>query len=253
MAIAKDLHSKLLPFSKFLYIFRKSHQIWLNYLSPSLSYGRKTSRVVPNTPPGRIGLRYLKTLYPPQDITLKQLTLKTTTLLCLLTGQRSHTMHRFDTQFIQKHPNMYRVTVQEKLKHTEPGRHQEPFEYLPYEPDKAFCIYEHLSEYIDRTKLLRDCSKLLISDIRPHKAVSKDTGTLVKSNITLGFSGIDTEKFTAHSYRVASTSSNKAAGLNLTEILKTAGWSNVQMFAKYYNKPLESVNYGSKLRERSEI
>ena len=47
---------KLLPFNKFLYIFRKSHQIWLNYLSSSLSYGQKTSRVVPNIPPGRIGL-----------------------------------------------------------------------------------------------------------------------------------------------------------------------------------------------------
>ena len=47
------------PFNKFLYIFRKSHQIWLNYLSPSLSYGQKTSRVVPNTPPGRIGLNLL--------------------------------------------------------------------------------------------------------------------------------------------------------------------------------------------------
>ena len=44
---------KLLPFNKFLYIFRKSQQIWLNYLSPSLS--QKISSVVPNTP-GRIGL-----------------------------------------------------------------------------------------------------------------------------------------------------------------------------------------------------
>ena len=105
-----------------------------------------------------IVLRYLKTLYPPQDITLKRLTLKMTTLLCLLTGQRSHTIHKFDTQFIQKLPNMYRVTVREKLKHTKPGRHQEPFEYLPYESDKSLCIYEHLSEYIDRTKPLRDCS-----------------------------------------------------------------------------------------------
>ena len=199
-----------------------------------------------------IVLRYLKTLYPPQDITLKQLTLKTTTLLCLLTGQRSHTIHKFDTtQFIQL-PNMYRVTVRGKLKHTKPGRHQESFQYLPYEPDKALCIYEHLSEYIGRTKPLRDCSKLLISYIRPHKAVSKDT-VARWLKVTLGFSGIDTEKFTAHSYRAASTSSNKAAGLNLTEILKTAGWSNAQTFAKHYNKPLESVSYGSKLLERSEI
>ena len=46
---------KPLPFSKFLYILRESHQIWLNYLSPSLNSGQETSRVVPNTP-GRIGL-----------------------------------------------------------------------------------------------------------------------------------------------------------------------------------------------------
>ena len=48
---------KLLPFNKFLFIFKKSHQIWLNYLSPSLSYGQKTQgwcRTPP--PPGRIGL-----------------------------------------------------------------------------------------------------------------------------------------------------------------------------------------------------
>ena len=147
---------------------------------------------------------------------------------------------------------MYRVTVREKLKHTKPGRHQELFEYLPYEPDKALCIYEHLSEYVDSTKPLRDCPKLLISYIRPHKAVSKDT-VARWLKVTLGSSGIDTKKFTVHSYRAASTSSNKAAGLNLTEILKTAGWSNAQTFAKYYNKPLESVNYGYKLLERSEI
>ena len=163
----------------------------------------------------------------------------------------SITLLTYWTQFIQKLPNMYRVTVQEKLKHTKPGRHQEPLEYLSYEPDKALCIYKHLSEYIERTKLLQDCSKLLISYIRPHKAVSKDT-VAHWLKVTLGLSGIDTEKFTAHSYRAASTLSNTAAGLSLTEILKT-GWSNAQTFVKYYNKPLESVNYGSKLLERSEI
>ena len=147
--------------------------------------------------------------------------MKTTTLLCLLTGQRNHTIHKFDTQFLQKLPNMYRVTVREKSKHTKPCLHQEPFE-CHNEPDKALCIYEHLSEYIDRTKPLGDCSKLLVSYIRPHKAVSKDT-VARWLKVTLGFSGIDMEKFTAHSYRAASTSSNKAAGLNLTEILKTAG------------------------------
>ena len=58
MATAKDLHSKLLPFNKFLYIFRKSHQIWLNYLSPSLSYGQKNLKggaEHPSPPSSRVG------------------------------------------------------------------------------------------------------------------------------------------------------------------------------------------------------
>ena len=31
---------KILLLYKFLYIFRKGHQIWLSYLFPSLSYGQ---------------------------------------------------------------------------------------------------------------------------------------------------------------------------------------------------------------------
>ena len=65
---------KRLPFNKFLYIFRKSHQIWLNYLSSSSSYAQKTSRVVPNTPPGRIGLNSpLRSGHTPEEDFLKHL------------------------------------------------------------------------------------------------------------------------------------------------------------------------------------
>ena len=38
---SKGFTLKLLHFNKFLYIFKKIHQIWLNYFSPSLSYGQK--------------------------------------------------------------------------------------------------------------------------------------------------------------------------------------------------------------------
>ena len=49
---------KLLPFNKFLDIFRNGYKIWLNYLSPSLSYVQKTSRSGAEHPPplGRVGL-----------------------------------------------------------------------------------------------------------------------------------------------------------------------------------------------------
>ena len=45
---------KLLLLNKFLYIFRKSHQIWLSYLSHSLKYGQKPQgwcRTPPPPPP----------------------------------------------------------------------------------------------------------------------------------------------------------------------------------------------------------
>ena len=199
-----------------------------------------------------IVLNYLKTLDPPQGLTLKNLTLKTSTLLCLLSGQRCQTIHKFNIDFIQKLPTMYRISVREKLKHTKPGKHQEPFDFLAYPHDRRLCIMEYLTEYIDRTELLRGNHKnLLISYVKPHQPVSKATVARWMKEV-LRVSGIDTKKFTAHSCRTASTSSNKVAGLNLCEILKSAGWSNTQTFAEFYDKPIShlSQNFGNKLLER---
>ena len=77
-----------------------------------------------------------------------------------------------------------------------------------------------------------------------HKAVTKDTiARWVKS--ILQQSGIDTDKFTCHSTRAASTSCVKAAGLNLKQIMQSAGWSNSSTFAKFYDKHIETENFGS--------
>ena len=41
--------------------------------------------------------------------------------------------------------------------------------------DKNLCFVSVLSEYLERTEHLRNSQKLLISTIKPHQAVSKDT------------------------------------------------------------------------------
>ena len=53
---------RLVLSNKSLYIFRKSYQIWLNDLSPSLSYGQKPQGWCRTPPPptGRIGLNRYK-------------------------------------------------------------------------------------------------------------------------------------------------------------------------------------------------
>ncbi len=47
--------------------------------------------------------------------------------------------------------------------------------------------------------------------------------------------------FTAHSTQAVATSTSKANGVLLDIIAKTAGWSNVKTFHRFYDKPLVPV------------
>ena len=61
---------------------------------------------------------------------------------------------------------------------------------------------------------------------------------------TLKKSGIDTNVFTAHSTRHASTSAANRNGIDINTIRKTAGWTdNSLTFVKFYNLPLSSNEY----------
>ena len=178
-------------------------------------------------------LCYLQQVSSVNRISLKDLTMNLSTLLCLLTGQRFQTIHKIN------------ITIREVLKHTKAGKHQAPLELCVYPNDKRICVLEYLQEYIKRTAMLRgDESQLLVSFVKPHKAVTKDSiARWVKS--ILKQAGIDTDKFTCHSTRAASTSCVKAAGLNLPQIMESSGWSNSSTFAKFFDKNIETENFGS--------
>ena len=136
------------------------------------------------------------------------------------------------------------MNVREKLKHTRPGRHQDQIELIPFTQDTRLCVVQCLKSYINRTKELRaTSSKLFLSYIKPFKPVRKEIITRwIKS--VLKVSGVDIDKFSAHSCRSASTSRNQLAGLSLPDIMRFAGWSNASTFAKHYNKPIINENFG---------
>jgi integrase len=190
-------------------------------------------------------LCYLQQVSSVNQISLKDLTMNLSTLLCLLTGQRCQTIHKININFIQFMADRCIITIREVLKHTKAGKHQAPLELCAYPNDKRICVLEYLQEYIKRTATLRgDEKQLLVSFVKPHKAVTKDSiARWVKS--ILKQAGIDTDKFTCHSTRAASTSCVKAAGLNLPQIMQSAGWSNSSTFAKFYDKNIETENFGS--------
>ena len=53
--------------------------------------------------------------------------------------------------------------------------------------------------------------------------------------------GIDSGKYSAHSYRSASTSAAAFSGVSITTILKAASWKNVDTFKNYYYRELDEV------------
>lgn len=55
--------------------------------------------------------------------------------------------------------------------------------------------------------------------------------------------GIDTTEFKPHSTRAASTSGAQGNAVPLKTILTAVGWKSDCVFAKYYNKPLESKSF----------
>lgn len=142
----------------------------------------------------------------------------------------------------------YRITVHEKLKQTKPGRHLEPIELLAFPEDKELCVVQHLREYIHRTDPSRkDHSQLLLSYVSP---LSHKLGTLFPDGLSkfCNLQGLTT-KYSAHSCRAASTSNVKVKGLNIAEIMKSAGWSTASTFARFYDKPVSntSANFDSVL------
>ena len=90
-------------------------------------------------------------------------------------------------------------------------------------------MVQHLREYIHQTDALRkDHSQLLLSYVKPFRPVARDTVSRWVKQV-LQYAGIDITKYSAHSCRAASTSNVKVKDLNITEIMKRAGWSTARL------------------------
>ena len=184
-------------------------------------------------------LNYLKTLYPLDVLSLKDLTLKTITLLALSTAHRAQTLAAIKISNIHITNSGLIIKVSDVIKTSGPGRNQPSFIIPRFVDDPRLCAVSVILKYIDTTKVLRGSSdKLFIGVKKPHKAIGSQTvSRWVKS--MLEKSGIDISVFTAHSVRHAVTSTALIKGIDLSAIRRTAGWSkNSEVFARFYNRPI---------------
>jgi integrase len=117
--------------------------------------------------------------------------------------------------------------------------------YPSFTVNSKLCPVQALREYERQSKDKRQSNKsqLFISVRKPHAPVKPCTiGKWLKAVMT--DAGIDTNIFTAHSTRGASTSKAKALGVSSQDILKTANWSSESTFCRFYRRPIASSNYG---------
>ena len=107
--------------------------------------------------------------------------------------------------------------------------------------DQSLCVFTHLKEYLQRTKLLRGTeTKLFLSHAKPHQRASRDTISRWIHSV-MAETGVDVNTFKPHSTRAAAAAASKAknASVPVKEILDTAGWSSERTFDRFYNKPFQ--------------
>ena len=81
-------------------------------------------------------LKYLKTLHPPEQLSLKDLKLKMTMLIALLSRQRCQTIHALDTTTMVLSAEKCVFYIYELLKTSRPGKHYWCLELRAYADDK---------------------------------------------------------------------------------------------------------------------
>ena len=194
-----------------------------------------------------IVLNYLRKLSPVRKLTLKELSLKLVMLVALTNAARVQTIHLLSVNSFTKFNSEFVFRFENVLKQSRPGFDYSVLRLKAYPPNRRLCVYTVLKEYLARTKDIRGKSenKLLLSYIRPYKAVTRDTISRW-INLVMTRSGIDTNVYGSHSVRSASTSKAKLKMVPVTDILQKAGWSRQSTFTKFYDR---EINEGDRFEE----
>ena len=189
-------------------------------------------------------LNYLENLGENQSLSLKALSWKLTMLRALTRPSRSADLSQLDLSRRVHKPDGVCFYPNVLAKQSRQGSQIANFFFPSFPGNPTLCPVMVLKAYEDKTGPIRgDETKLLISFIKPYRAVtSSSVARWLKS--VLSAAGIDTEIFSAHSTRGASSSAAANVGITTNDILKAANWSSESAFQKFYYKPSDNLSYG---------
>ena len=183
-------------------------------------------------------LKYLSSHFPLDKLSLKLLTLKVTALIALSAAPRAQTIISMNLDCMTVLNNKIVFQFKTLLKTSKQGKSY-MLELLHFD-DEKLCAMHTVLHYINRTKVQRNSQQLLLSYCS-HKPVTSSTIARWLKEVLFN-SGIDIDKFKAHSYRSAAVSAAFSKGCSLDLILKTADWSSAKNFKKFYLREIEPNN-----------
>ena len=179
-----------------------------------------------------------------QNMSLKQLSLRTVMLLALTRPSRSADLAKLNLSGYRFSPEGVVFTPTSLAKQSRPGREIKDFLFPRFTENEGLCPVKSLMLYIEKTKDLRgDNKQLFISFIRPHNPVTSSTIARWLKQV-MESAGIDTDIFKAHSVRSASTSAAAMQGVTTEDILNAADWSTDSSFRRFYYKPVRDTAFG---------
>ena len=179
-------------------------------------------------------------------------TLKTAALLMLLSGNRVNMLSNLRVDSMVLTDTECTFLFKNVLKHTRPGKTEDPMVFRAYPDHPSLCPVKAVLKYLEMRGPLTAVPELFVTTRKPYSVAHHDTITRWLKKV-LEFSGIDTGRYTAHSYRSASTSAAALGGVSISTILKSACWANVGTFREYYQRDLDLVyeqpakNFGSEV------
>ena len=175
------------------------------------------------------------------DLPLKKLTFKLVMLLLLVSSQRGQTILNLsiDGMVLDEEEKKAVFKMKVLLKHNRLGEPLDTLEFKSFQQCKRLCVVRTLKVYLRRTDEVRKHDQLLLSFVKPHGPISRDT--LARWTVrTMELAGLNVEKYKGHSTRGATASAARRLGVPLNLIMKRASWRNVESFARYYNKELDN-------------
>ena len=190
----------------------------------------------------KVVLDYFRQWKDNNELSLKELSLKTTTLVALVSAQRVQSLHKLDLDCMTQENDRMAFKF-DLLKQSRPSVKSPIMELCAYSENPKICVVKTLSHYLERAQSFREQeTKVFLTYQKPHHAVSVSTiSHWIKS--MLKQAGVDTSNFGAYSTRAASSSAAKQAGVPIMDILSTEGWSSERTFARhYFSVPIKTKN-----------